>query len=229
LGQPSIEEQPGYLSYLLITQRDAGLILSAYIHGLSLDTAQPGMDPLPLLQRTLSWQATKVVELGTGCGIVGITLAQCFPKAEVILTDLPEAEEIARYNVSCVQSSSSKGTSTEKAPPRITYQNLDWTDTNLPTNLRQGDLDVIVVADCTYNVDTLPNLVRTLAALVKHNKDAMILLATKPRHDSERVFFELMVQKHMMVVDNLFVPMAHLGEEEESVEIYLFVDGTELW
>jgi predicted nicotinamide N-methyase len=214
---------------VLTAQRDAGITLSSYIHSLSLGTAQPGMDPLPLLQRTLSWQATKVVELGAGCGIVGITLAQCFPKAEVILTDLPEAEEIARFNISCVESSSSKNASSVKALPKITYQNLDWSDTSLPANLRQGDLDVIVVADCTYNVDALPGLVQTLAALVRYNKDVMILLATKPRHDSEQVFFELMAQEQMVVVDNLLVPLKHLGEERENIEIYLFVGGTELW
>lgn len=158
-----------------------------------------------------------MLELGTGCGIVGITIAKRFPKAEVLITDMPEAEEIARHNISLIASQPHPDGSFAK----IGYQNLEWEEP-LPENLRNGNLDLILVADCTYNPDVVPELVKTLADLVKYNRDVMILVAMKIRHDSEMVFFDLMMKKNMVVLDRLALPLPLLGQDGEEIEVHFF-------
>jgi len=158
-----------------------------------------------------------VLELGAGCGIVGITVAKRFPKANVLLTDLPDAEDIARHNISANVTQFKN----QPSPANIEYQNLDWEEP-LPNNICNGDLDVVLVADCTYNPDVVPHLVKTLADIVKHNLEVVILLAMKVRHNSEMVFFDLMEEKHMIVLDKLVLPLPLLGQEAEEIEVYLF-------
>jgi methylase of polypeptide subunit release factors len=82
-----------------------------------------------------------VLELGTGCGMVGITLAQTVPDTKVILTDLPEAREIVERNMD--QARKAKGATLE-------FQELDWDDQVSPSD----HLDLIIAADCTYNPDS---------------------------------------------------------------------------
>jgi hypothetical protein len=71
--------------------------------------------------------------------------------AEVILTDLPEAEEIVERNVSYARPANGSS---------VRFQELNW-DEDLPQGLAtQSDtgsvnaFDLIVAADCTYNPDS---------------------------------------------------------------------------
>lgn len=158
-----------------------------------------------------------MLELGTGCGIVGITMAKRFPNAEVLITDIPEAEEIAKHNISIIAGQPHPDGSFAK----VAYQNLDWEE-SLPENLRNGALDLILVADCTYNSDVVPDLVRTLANLVKYNQDILILVAMKIRHDSEMVFFDLMTKKNIIGLDKCILPLPLLGQNDEEIELHIF-------
>jgi len=54
---------------------------------------------LPNLEKLLAKKNLKILELGAGCGIVGITLSSYFPTSQVLLTDLPEATEIIERNL----------------------------------------------------------------------------------------------------------------------------------
>jgi methylase of polypeptide subunit release factors len=88
----------------------------------------------------------RILELGTGCGMVGITIAQLIEGARVLLTDLPEAQEIVKRNI-------------DQAPvakdSTLDFQELNW-DVELPQDLQQADapLDLVIAADCTYNSDS---------------------------------------------------------------------------
>ena len=166
----------------------------------------------------LSREQLQVLELGAGCGIVGLTLGKCLPKAKVLLTDLPEAGEIAKHNI---WANGVRPKAIHQHRARIQYEKLDWEDP-LPEKQREGQVDLVLVADCTYNPDVVPNLVKTLAELLKYNKDTIVLLAMKVRHESEKVFFNLMAEKHMMIVDRLVLPLPLLGQESEEVEVYVF-------
>lgn len=193
-------------------------MLSAFLDSYGQDIEQNlQTQRLHYIQNVLSKKKLEILELGAGCGIVGITIAGRFSNSKVILTDLPEAEDIARHNIS-VNVSKSRSKS---SPPNIEYQNLDWAEP-LPKNLCHGDLDLVLVADCTYNPDAVPDLVKTLADVVKHNPQVVIMLAMKVRHDSEMIFFDLMAKEHMVVLDKLILPLPLLGQEAEEIELYLF-------
>jgi predicted nicotinamide N-methyase len=185
---------------------------SSYTSTESLESAVPKCLETLLLKNKLD-----VLELGTGCGIVGITIAKRFPNAQVLITDMPEAEEIAKHNISTIAGQPHPDGSFAK----IAYQNLDWEEP-LPENLRNGNLDLILVADCTYNSDVVPDLVRTLASLIKYNQDILILVAMKIRHDSEMVFFDLMARKNMIALDKWILPLPLLGQNVEEIELHVF-------
>jgi methylase of polypeptide subunit release factors len=87
-----------------------------------------------------------ILELGTGCGIVGIALAQTISNANILLTDLPEAREIVQRNID--QASRAPGT-------KLSVLELDW-DAQLPDESQSTltSVNLVVAADCTYNPDS---------------------------------------------------------------------------
>jgi methylase of polypeptide subunit release factors len=85
----------------------------------------------------------QILELGTGCGIVGISIAQILPDTNVLLTDLPEAQEIVERNIK--QTSLVNGST-------LRFEELDWS-VDLPLHL-QSHVDLVLAADCTYNPDS---------------------------------------------------------------------------
>nr|POE63556.1 upf0665 family protein c23c4.06c [Quercus suber] len=147
---------------------------------------QAPASPLPLLEYVLvsaTFRRLHLVELGCGCGSVGISIAQSIPDCDALLTDLPEVSELVNLNIARMQPAISA---------RVRFQPLDWEDAALPEVLRRRTNDLIVVSECTYNSDTLQPLVNTLIALVERSPKAVIVVATKTRHESEKVFFDLM-------------------------------------
>ncbi|KAI9036985.1 protein N-lysine methyltransferase family protein [Aspergillus affinis] len=164
-----------------------------------------------LLQRPRS-KPVRAVELGSGCGIVGISLAELLPQCSVLLTDLPEVEDIVTQNITVAKPASES---------TVEFQTLDW-DEKLPENLCGGSVDLILVSDCTYNADSLPALVSVLDRLVKMSPAAIILVALKRRHESETVFFELMESARLSKInqDNLHLPSQH--GQSDQIELYCF-------
>lgn len=81
---------------------------------------------------------------------MGIAFAQSIPGAQVLLTDLPEARNIAERNIS--RAACAKGAS-------LRFQELNWEDA-LPTTLLYKDgasaqeTDLVIASDCTYNSDS---------------------------------------------------------------------------
>lgn len=189
--------------------RDAGIGLCVYLDRI-VDGRANG---LPLLAAALTTKANervKVLELGSGCGIVGIGLTQLLSNCEVVLTDLPEAAEIAQRNVEVANSSS------------VRFEVVDW-DEALPASVGQHPFDVVLVADCTYNPDSSPSLVRTLAAVAGRSPDTVVVVAMKVRHASEAVFFDLMGQAGFAVRETLSQPLpTEASSEEEHVDMFVF-------
>ncbi|KFY55752.1 hypothetical protein V496_06900 [Pseudogymnoascus sp. VKM F-4515 (FW-2607)] len=186
---------------------DAGVILSALIEELSL----PSSSPPPALQLLgdliQNVPSPTVLELGTGCGIVGITFALSVPASRVIATDLAEAAEVASENFEQASNAS--------------YLNLDWSEP-IPSKVMSETFDLILVADCTYNPDVVPYLVATLGTLIDKSPSVLICLAMKVRHASEAVFFDIMEDHGIVQVGKHSERVGNLGDEDESVDIYLF-------
>lgn len=168
------------------------------------------MPALSQLLKTPRSSPLQAVELGAGCGIVGIALAAMRPNCDVLLTDLSEVEEIVTLNL-------------KEASPRpsshVHFQTLDW-DKPLP-NLGSRAIDLILVSDCTYNVDSLPTLVSVLDQLVRTSPETLVLVALKRRHESEAVFFDLMrTAAFTSVRTNIHLPTQH--DEVDQIELHCY-------
>jgi methylase of polypeptide subunit release factors len=136
-----VQHLPSVLLQSLSNSRDAGITFSCHMSELLVH------NPITraLLPPGHSAQL-RILELGTGCGMVGITIARLIEGAKVILTDLSEAQEIVERNIG--QASVAKGST-------LDFQELNW-DVELPQDLQHPDsrLDLVIAADCTYNSDS---------------------------------------------------------------------------
>jgi len=170
-----------------------------------------------LLQSTT--HCPRVIELGSGCGIVGLELAHTYPTSDVLLTDLPEAMAILNHNVQSARFASERG--------QIATTVLDW-DNALPDEVSSKHWDVIIVSDCTYNSDSIPALVKTLISLVERSPAALIVVSMKVRHDSEAIFFDLMAGAKLEEVDGVKVSLPdrqRKGSGQPLEEVYIYIYG----
>ncbi|KAI1371209.1 putative methyltransferase-domain-containing protein [Hypoxylon crocopeplum] len=219
---------------------DAGVVTAAFLADACCSRGV--LDVLPIKRKSFG-----VLELGSGVGILGITAARIVEKAAttqgqtlieatVLLTDLPEAEERARSNISRAETALSHPDTGDSAVT-LQYESLDWDEGK---HGQFGPLasarswDVVVLSDCTYNVDSLPALVGTLSALhaanIKHPETSegsktSVILATKPRHSSEQALFGLLEADEWRYRVLKSIPLPKLGDEDEVVDIYLLEKG----
>ena len=200
---------------LTCTIRDAGIALTGYFQKRPKEVMQDLL--FAQLQHVCSQaKRPRVIELGSGCGIVGIGLAQRLPRADFVLTDLPEAMEILEFNISKARPANST---------TIRAETLNW-DEPLPRHLSEDAFNLILVSDCTYNSDSIPALVRTMSGFIARLPSALIIVAMKVRHSSEAVFFDLMEDERLAIEDNFAIPLpSHWSPEDqelETVEVYVF-------
>jgi len=164
-----------------------------------------------------SIRSLNVIELGCGCGMVGICLTQLLPTCNVLLTDMPEAEEIVCRNLAVMNPLPSS---------RAVFMTLDW-EAPLPEAIKDQKFDLVIVSECTYNTDTIPALVQTLSALNSQSPNAAVLLSTKVRHSSESMFLDLIRKTNLVESGHteLSLPRdASSNEEPEIVHVYVFQD-----
>lgn len=188
---------------------------------------------LPMLAHILQQDdgPLNIMELGCGVGILGLGVARILgvssqkattaEKSTLLMTDLPDAEERTLANIA---------RSADQTACSVMYENLDWQDGKdgiFGPEVMSRAWDLVILSDCTYN-DLLPILVKTLSAIhahsAQHSKpvNTKILLSTKPRHDDEREFFDLMSKDGWSVQEETKLPLPVLYDEAQTVEVYLF-------
>lgn len=187
------------------------------------------------------------LELGCGVGILGGGLSAVIPKMRpppsrrctILMTDLEEAESRTRSNMSRLLQVR-KGKSSSSPPVKLLYENLDWEQGRkgmFGPETQSHRWDLVMLSDCTYNVDMLPALVETLSALHASNmahaaasstspgeqtQSTKVFLATKPRHASEEALFDLLSQEGWTELHKQTLPLPVLGAETQSVDLYLY-------
>lgn len=214
---------------------DGGLVATCALYGTFAlpDLEASGGSCVKAVKDILSSdRPVNILEVGCGVGILGMGIASlCTALRQdsdsaheclLLMTDLEEAEQRALSNMAQLSTLPSQ---------QLLYENLDWEDGRKG---HFGDLtashtwDLIVLSDCTYNVDMLPALVETLSALHLHNaaQDSQavtrVFLATKPRHSSEQALFDLMAEHGWEKAEEQALPLPVIGSEPQSVEMYLF-------
>lgn len=78
------------------------------------------------------------------------------------------------------------------------------------------------MADCTYNPSVVPDLVSTLRRVAEGSqKEVVVLLAMKVRHDSEMVCFDLLAEAGFVVREKAVLALPMLAGEAEEIEIFV--------
>ena len=205
---------------------DGGITAACFLADMCLGSASPSnQSPMPVLSSILRQsEPLSVVEVGCGVGTLGVGLARLLgPSSHVLLTDLPDAEARARANIA-------RGASHTACS--VDFESLDWEDGkdgNFGPKVQSRKWDLVVLSDCTYNVDSMPLLVQTLSALHAHNSqqctsaslESKVLLATKQRHSTEKVAFDLLAAGGWLIQEQTSVTLPCVGSETQSVEVYL--------
>jgi len=115
----------------------------------------------------------KVLELGAGCGLIGILAARL--GAEVTLTDTATVLPILRLNAELNASPSD-------APGGLHVQELEW-GMDVRESFPRGQFDVIVGSDLTYSDNLHCLLLVTLLQLV--SEDTEVVLAVPRRRPDD--------------------------------------------
>jgi Lysine methyltransferase len=203
------------MSVLIDSVRDAALgCLFCFQHVGSQSTQ------MPLLTKVLLGTGsgrTRVLELGAGCGIVGIALAQCFPNCVVQLTDLFESQELLCKNLD---------QATPAPASSLRCQVLEWNNGAGAMTSLEGEVNLVVVSDCIYNADSCPELVRTMSQISSASPSVRLLVAVKRRHDSEDIFFDLMTDAGLRILEQTTINLPHevvdLDAQSPKIELYLY-------
>ncbi|KAI9652481.1 MAG: hypothetical protein M1831_006750 [Alyxoria varia] len=184
-------------------------------------------DSLPTLKQLLQSEPSnglRIIELGCGCGVVGVTLSCALEKCDVILTDLPEAERVAWRNV---RRGGALPTHSKANQP-VRFEQLDWAAEELPASVKVAPFDLVVAADVTYNTDSMSIFIATLSKLSDLSNGMPIVIATKTRHPSEAIFFELMEKEEFIIKEKCTISAPTTDEnvaeveDPEQIDVYVF-------
>lgn len=233
---------------------DAGVVTTGVLLNLCQDgTSKHTWDKTPLLRELLcSVTPTRpldVIELGCGVGILGVGLAAALYRrmssswdpehptqspSSILLTDLTDAEEVATRNIAD-EKLARKPVLSGRSSVETDFESLDWDEGKTGVfgpKAKASSWDLIIISDCTYNVDMLSALVKTISELHKlsmerDSKSSRVMLATKPRHSSEKALFGLMDENGWRILESASQRLPVLGLEDQTVEIYLFGKDSE--
>lgn len=188
----------------------------------------------------------QILELGAGCGVVGLSIAQFLSRknitSRVILTDLPEAMDVLTANIGNLASGLAQEVSVESRVLEWSWaQGASEAERNgghqgVPQELRDLAPNLILVSDCTYNVSSFENLIAMIRwATVRgqesrrdergEEKKLDVLVALKRRHDSEAVFFRMMYEAGFEAVASAEIPLPDRGK----IDMGLKVERVEIW
>jgi predicted nicotinamide N-methyase len=139
-----------------------------------------------------AFQISKILELGSGLGVVGLALAagasfkSTIPKT-IVLTDCVSAMTLLQYNVQQNQ---------DLIPPNVTVETraLNWQNHDNDHHNIGGDnnnkYDLIVGSDLLYNASMIPHLVSTLKKLVSSSSAHVCMAVRWRKPEIERHFFQ---------------------------------------
>jgi Lysine methyltransferase len=156
----------------------------------------------------------RILELGSGCGIVGIAFTHLL-KCDMLLTDLDDATDILQTNIKLAS---------PKAGSSLRAEVLDWSsDLHDSRNVRY---DLVLVSDCIYNPESSVYLVETLQRLARSSPQVLILVGFKRRHFADDVFFDHMKTANFDLLETDSIPLPHAASDYDAtlpaIEFYTY-------
>ncbi|KAJ2463039.1 hypothetical protein EV174_007021, partial [Coemansia sp. RSA 2320] len=130
-------------------------------------------------RRSLSgWDLTRfnVLELGAGCGLVGMVLHRLGAR-RVVLTDQQRVMKLLLKNIERCQNVV-KGKQRSKGSETTVF-GTEYVWGRMPEDQRvlAEPVDVLVVSDCVYHEDVVPLLVKTMADVCSSREDGVPVVA----------------------------------------------------
>lgn len=136
----------------------------------------------------------RILELGCGTGIAGLTAASLLAPQATFLTDMPDALSLAHTNAQLNQLEGEIAVVTGWTWVTQKEQQAQRSEPPVAT------VDLVLLTDVLYNQGSHDALLDTLDWLASRNPGLHVLLAYKERHSDERVFFdEKLVAHHWSV------------------------------
>ncbi|KAI9890038.1 MAG: hypothetical protein M1814_004554 [Vezdaea aestivalis] len=192
---------------------DAGLVFSQALVAV-ITSSHKGLGSIKEVLSQCEDGIIQIIELGSGCGLVGLATAWHLPRCSVLLTDLEDAREMVLKNLAA---------NPPPNPSAVDFRVLEWGEP-LPEKLAKAAFDLVLITDCTYNPDSAAALVSTISGLTASNPRCLIVVAMKIRHQSEEIFFQLIDEARLVEVQKQSFPSPHLGdlEEGEIIEVHCY-------
>lgn len=134
-------------------------------------------------------QYSKVLELGSGTGLVGIAYAISHPKSETILTDLPEIVDNLKKNIILNNL-------------KIKSAVLDWTNPEpFISNICDFKFDAILIADPIYSPNHPYWIVDMIVKFLKPHGTVYLELPIRPQYNAERdLLWQLLDQNGLCII-----------------------------
>ena len=194
--------------------RDASIGFLIYFAQALSPSLAGGTAMLSALIKSSKVRRLRVLELGAGCGIVGIAFAQLV-KCDMHLTDLEDAQATLAQNIECASL---------LAGSTLQASVLDWA-----AGLEDGsnlNPHLVLVSDCIYNPDSSVQLVEILRQLATRMPNTLIVVGFKRRHEADTVFFERMREADFGVLETVNLTLPHTPTDHDSdtptAEFYTF-------
>lgn len=147
-------------------------------------------------------QPRHILELGAGCGLIGIGFAQLYKRSNVVLTDLDDAEEICKYNIKLNQ------------VPNAKFKEFDWNEDD--QEVTSVNWDLVLTTDCIYNDDSYAALIGALTRVAKPS--TRFVMGHKHRHQDEAKFFTQLNEKFTITNDKT---LTRFGQPIRLIEFKL--------
>ena len=123
-----------------------------------------------------------ILDLGCGCGSLGLSISKMFPHiSTILLTDTVEPKSIVDANARLNETMP-----VEKQ--NVRFRELEWTTRPLPSWILDICLDVVLLSDVTYNESYFEPLVYVMKQLPCKT----FLLSHRRRHENEAHIYDLL-------------------------------------
>ena len=130
-------------------------------------------------------QGKRVLEFGSGVGLVGIAAA-CLGAKHVIMTDLPYALPLMKANVQQNIHHFQQQQQPKQQILGIDCQPCNWFH---PSHLMEWSADVVLLADCVWVQDLVPPLLQTLEMFVAQQESVMMIVSYQQRGKAAHTIF----------------------------------------